>query len=89
MFWLKCTAFINVPMPYSFKVGANDSGTGALRGWRCDATVRHARAAGHNVIVNEFAECQTSIADPAGSIIEFNSMDFRYSTATSRPHWHS
>jgi glyoxylase I family protein len=39
-----------------------------------DATVQRARAAGHTVIISEFAEGQAFITDPSGNIIEFNSM---------------
>lgn len=39
-----------------------------------DDTVQRARAAGHTVIISEFAEGQAFIADPSGNIIEFNSM---------------
>ena len=39
-----------------------------------DATVQCARAAGHTVIISEFAEGQAFITDPSGNIIEFNSM---------------
>jgi hypothetical protein len=39
-----------------------------------DATVQRARAAGHTVIVSEFAEGQAFLCDPSGNIIEFNSM---------------